>query len=110
VTTRISTQEIKSHLAEYLKRAARGETRIVVERAGEPVAALVSLEDLQRLEAWDAGAGDLDPGRPAAFRRALAEAGAEVQWPSGPPVSPEERAPLDIVGPTISEQIIADRR
>jgi prevent-host-death family protein len=110
VTKRITTQQIQTHLAEYLSRAAHGEERIIVERQGTPVAALVSLQDLQRLEAWDAAADDRDPDRQAAFRRTLAETGIGVQWPTGTPLSPDDRAPLDLAGTPLSEQIIADRR
>jgi prevent-host-death family protein len=110
MATRVGARELKTHLSDYLNRATcRGE-RFLVERHGKSAAALVSVEDLRRLEAWDAGARDTDLARQAAFRRALEEAGVVVQWPSGPPVSPDERAPLEVPGPPISEQIIADRR
>jgi hypothetical protein len=48
--------------------------------------------------------------RRAAFRRAMARAGAVVQWPAGEPVPPDAYAPISIDGPPMFEQIIADRR
>ena len=50
----ISTVEIKTHLSSWLNRVAFKKERLVVLRRGKPVAALVSLEDLRRLEALDA--------------------------------------------------------
>ena len=50
----ISTVEIKAHLAAWLNRVASKKERLVVLRRGKPVAALVSLEDLHRLEELDA--------------------------------------------------------
>jgi prevent-host-death family protein len=107
---RISDQEITNRLGDYLQQVAAGSQRILVEREGQPVAALVSAEDVHRLEAWDArsgaGAGDAQ----ALLRRALNRAGLDVQWPSEHSVSSLERTPLTISGPPLSEQIIADRR
>jgi prevent-host-death family protein len=45
----ISVSEVKSHLSEYLSRAAAGE-RFVVLRRDRPVAALISVTELERLE------------------------------------------------------------
>ena len=50
----ISTVEIKAHLSAWLNRVAFKKERLVVLRRGKPVAALVSLEDLHRLEELDA--------------------------------------------------------
>jgi prevent-host-death family protein len=110
MATRISAQATKSRLAEHLQRAAAEGERFLIERRGKPVAALVSVEDLQRLEAWEAAQRDDDPERQAAFRRALAEAGVTVQWASGRPVDPADRVLIEVPGPRLSEQIIAERR
>ncbi|MEA3440296.1 MAG: type II toxin-antitoxin system Phd/YefM family antitoxin [Chloroflexota bacterium] len=45
----INISEAKSHFSEYLSRAANGE-RFVIHRRDRPVAALVNVDELQRLE------------------------------------------------------------
>ena len=109
MATHIEADEARSHLTEFLKRTTSQGERFVVELRGQPAAALVSIEDLQRLEGWDAGAQD-NATRAARFRLALRESGLTVHWPSGEPVSAAERTRLQIAGPPLSEQIIADRR
>lgn len=99
---RIGAHEAKTHLSEYLNRVRYGGERIVIERHGKPVAALVSPEDLERLES--------SPESPEEkYRRALEEAGIEVTYPTGRRV-PGERRLLKAKGRPVSEQIIADRR
>ena len=44
--TRVSTRTLKDQLSSYLHRVENGE-RIVVLRSGKPIAALVSLDDVQ---------------------------------------------------------------
>lgn len=61
--------EARANLADALNRVAYGGERIVLERRGKGVAALVSLEDLARLEALENEA-DLK-----AARKALKESG-----------------------------------
>ncbi len=112
MTTRVGTHQAKTNLSEYLNRVAYRRERIVVERHGRPVAALVSLEDLRRLEALDAEqpATEDYATRERNFRRRLAEAGVVVHWPEGSPVPPHERRRIRVEGPPISEQIIEERR
>jgi prevent-host-death family protein len=110
---KVGVHEAKTHLSEYLNRAAYRGERILVERHGKPVAALVSLEDLSRLEGSivaEVEDDDSEASRQAAFRRAMEEAGAVTQWPSGDPVPLSEYRPLKIEGPPISDDIIRDRR
>lgn len=109
---RVGTRQAKAHLSEYLDRAAKDGERIVVERDGEPVAALVSIDDLRRLEALDAPTSEEDSleAREARFRRSMEEAGLITRWAAGPPVPPSERHPIKFEGPPLSEQLIADRR
>lgn len=45
-----SISELKNALSEYLNRAAYGRERIVVASRGKPKAAVISIEDLRRLE------------------------------------------------------------
>jgi prevent-host-death family protein len=47
---RISTAEAKAKLSELLARVSLTDERYVIERRGKPVAALVSVEDFERLE------------------------------------------------------------
>lgn len=51
--TRVPVREARRRFAELLRRAAQGSERIVVERHGKPVAAIVCVEDLDYLEAAD---------------------------------------------------------
>jgi prevent-host-death family protein len=48
-----STADIKARLSEMISKVVYSHERVVVLRRGKPVAALVSLEDLQRLESLD---------------------------------------------------------
>src|SRR5215472_5817188 len=100
MATRIGTHEAKTRLSDYLNRVSYRGERIIVERHGKPVAALVSVEDLSRLEALDTAAPDEE----------MEEAGLVIRWPSGEPVPLSERNPIEIEGPPLSEQIIAERR
>jgi prevent-host-death family protein len=51
--SKVSVADAKSHLSELISRSAHGHERIVITRRNKPVAALVSLDDLQRLEQQD---------------------------------------------------------
>ena len=46
----VSVKEAKAGLSEYLNRAAYGHKRIVIASRGKAKAALVSIDDLRRLE------------------------------------------------------------
>src|SRR5262245_25244484 len=54
MTKSFSTADIKARLSEMIGKVVYGHERLVVLRRGKPVAALVSLQDLRRLEALDA--------------------------------------------------------
>jgi prevent-host-death family protein len=47
----VSVAEAKSRFSELVNRAAYGKERFLIERRGKPVGAIVSAEDLARLEA-----------------------------------------------------------
>lgn len=66
---RVSATDLRSALSEFLDRVVQHGERIAVERHGEPVAALVSSEDLELLEAIE-NRMDIE-----AARRALSESG-----------------------------------
>ena len=50
MTTKISSTEARTVLGELLARAGYGGERFILERRGKPLAALISIKDLQRLE------------------------------------------------------------
>jgi prevent-host-death family protein len=49
----MTVAEAKNRFSDVLRRAEYGGERVIVERHGKPVAAIVSTEDLRRLEAAD---------------------------------------------------------
>jgi hypothetical protein len=70
---RVTATEARVHLGDLLRRVARDGESVLVERAGEPQAVLVSLAEYERLKR-----GDGDDPRRVAFRRAL-EVGDEIR-------------------------------
>ena len=52
-TETISLTDVEKRLENLVQRVSRQETRIVVEENGVPVAGIVSLQDVQRLERLD---------------------------------------------------------
>ena len=69
----MTVAEAKNRLSDVLRRAEYGGERVVVERHGKPVAAIVSTDDLKRLEATDDKA-DLRDARAALACDAALEA------------------------------------
>jgi len=67
-----SVSELKKALSEFLNRAAYGRERIIVASRGKPKAAVISIEDLHRLE-------ELEDA--LAAREALAAYGARETTP-----------------------------
>ena len=57
MTQTMKISDVKYQLSSLVNEVYRGETRVLVEKAGIPVAALVSADDLRRLtqldRAWD---------------------------------------------------------
>lgn len=47
----ISATQLRDRIGEMLNRVLYGEGRVVIERRGEPVAAVISIQELRRLEA-----------------------------------------------------------
>ena len=56
MTLTVDTSQMKAQLSEFIGRVAFGHERLLVLRRGKPVAALVTVEDLRRLEVADAAA------------------------------------------------------
>ena len=61
MTKTMKASEARQHWSEILNAVFRGESRVLVEKSGIPVAAVVSADDLRRLT-------DLDAQRDADFR------------------------------------------
>jgi len=93
-TETINASEARQHFSSLLNRVYRDRTRVVVEKSGIPVAALVSTDDLRRLDrldeqdkkAWDVLAAMRAPFRDVPLEeiereaeRALAEVRAEMR-------------------------------
>ena len=51
MTTRVSAAHAKAQLSSLAAAVAYGGERVIIERRGKPLAALVSVDDLERLEA-----------------------------------------------------------
>lgn len=111
----VSLTLFRAELSRFADTAARGQRYAIranhVDHIDE--AALVSLEDLDRLRRMGSGQ-DIESkavdDRQERFRRALEEAGIEVSWPSGEPVSFRiEPLEYDPHGEWISDQIVRER-
>jgi prevent-host-death family protein len=63
----VNATEARNKFLELLNRAGYGKERISIERHGKPVAAIISFEDLNRLEALE------DALDSAALRQAMTE-------------------------------------
>ena len=69
---RVSTSEVRQRFADTLNRVAYGRERIVLQRRGKDVAALIPVDDLAALEAME------DRLDVAAAKDALAESGERI--------------------------------
>lgn len=54
ITEVITASEARQHFAGSINKVARNEARVIVEKNGVPVAAIVPMEDLRRLERAEA--------------------------------------------------------
>lgn len=64
---------LRQNLGEFVNRAAYGNERIILVSRGELQAAIVSIADLERLQALDVIAKTDQPGKPLAAAAALRE-------------------------------------
>lgn len=100
---RVGTHEAKTRLSEYLNRVCYGGERIVIERHGRPIAGLVGMEDLERLE------GTFGRDADALYRESLRRTGIEVRWVE-PRRSARKRRRVQAKGEPVSERIVSERR
>src|SRR6185369_10176074 len=75
----LTVAEAKNRFSDVLRRAEYGGERVIVARHGKPVAAIVSTDDLRRLEAAEQAAEDAADLRDA--QQALTEAKQEGTVP-----------------------------
>jgi prevent-host-death family protein len=61
MTRKVPVAEAKAKLSELMARVAHGGERIVIERHGKPIAALVSIEDLAKIEPAGGSDEEADP-------------------------------------------------
>ena len=54
MTQTIKATDVRAQWSEVVNKVARKETRVIVEKSGVPVAAIVSADDLERLKQFDA--------------------------------------------------------
>jgi prevent-host-death family protein len=52
-TQTMSASETRQHFSEVVNRVYRGEERVVIERSGIPVAAVISARDLERFQEYE---------------------------------------------------------
>ena len=78
----VSIAKLRNNLADALNRAAYRGERVVLERRGKPVAAIVSLDDLELLERWEdeadrraAQKARKEGGKPIPLENVVAELG-----------------------------------
>jgi antitoxin (DNA-binding transcriptional repressor) of toxin-antitoxin stability system len=83
-----------------------GGERIVIERHGRPVAGLVGIEDLERLEGLSASERSVE----ARYKESLERAGVEVRWTEGRSREGARRRRARTSGSPVSEQIVSERR
>jgi prevent-host-death family protein len=50
----MTASDVRQHFAETINMVARGGSRVVIEKNGVPVAAIISYEDIRRLQRADA--------------------------------------------------------
>ena len=72
--TRISTSKARETFSDVIGQVVYAGERVVLERRGKPVAAVISIEDLRLLEALE------DRADARAVRRGMREGGKPVPW------------------------------
>ena len=85
--------EARRSFSEVMARVAYAGQRVVIERKGRPMMALISIADLHRLEAWEQAATDVSARRQAALAAAAAARAAIRAERDGVPL-PDSSEPL----------------
>jgi prevent-host-death family protein len=82
MATKISSTEARTVFGELLARAGYGGERFILERRGKPLAALISIQDLQRLESLESReTGIKEIGEEYATLQ-IAESDAQLELPN----------------------------
>jgi prevent-host-death family protein len=68
----VNVVEARRNFSELVARVAFAGERVIVERRGKPMAALISMQDLERLEAMEQESSQVQARRRAALVRARA--------------------------------------
>jgi len=114
MTTTIDARDVAAQLGELLTRTQNEGERFLIERDGQPVAALVPLAALNQRNVQEGGeaaaAQATEQEKEEALRLALEKKGLLRPRQPGPVVPFSERAPIKIEGKPLSETIIEDRR
>ncbi len=110
MATRIESSDAQDRLPELLDRTAQQGERFILERNGQPTAAVVALSDLERLESAEASRADRRVEERRLMQAAAERLGIVIHWPSGEDTASSDFKPIEIDGPPVSEDIIADRR
>ena len=100
MATKISSTEARTVLGELLARVGYGSERFILERRGKPLAALISIEDLQRLESIESRETDSSPESVKEVTEAyvtdqITESNAELDLQYTADARPPSRAALD---------------
>lgn len=74
--TKVQVSEVRDNLADVINRTAYGNERLIIERRGKPLAALVTIEDMELLDKLEDHIDLLD----AMEALAEAEKGGTVPW------------------------------
>ena len=90
ITQSMKISDVKNGLSQVVNRVYRKETRVLVEKAGIPVAALVSTDELRRLQQLDS-AWDERSDAIARFSQAFADVPAEEAEAEGERIVAERR-------------------
>lgn len=61
MTRRVAAAEAKARFSELVARVAHGGERVIIERHGKPVAAVVSIEELEKIDSNGPARSEGDP-------------------------------------------------
>ncbi len=82
----VNVVEARKNFSELVARVAFGGSRVIVERRGKPLAALISVQDLEKLEAFERQSGSARERGLSALERARALRSAILADRGGQPL------------------------